>query len=457
MQTTQDLEAQLRTTQVLEDDLAHVLVPWRRQAGARGAVIEGAQGCYFHDSEGKRYLDLSSQFVFANFGHGHPTVISAIESQLHQLPVVASQFPTAARADAARMLAEVTPGDLNRVFFSTSGAEANEAAIKMARDLTGRQLLCSRYSSYHGSTFGAMTLSRDPRSWPFEPGIPGVIYAPVCNPYRCHRSPAGGCCQDCGEHCARELEAVLLEHSPKRVAAVIVEPIVGANGVIVPGDGYLQTLREICDRWGILLICDEVMTGFGRTGKWFASDHYGVVPDMMTLAKGLTGGYVPLAATVVRESLARTWDDRPLMHGHTYSGHALGCAAAVAAIEVYRDEQLIARAAEIGEYLLERATELMESHPSVGDVRGKGLFVGIELVRNRQSKEPMVDPNRPPTGPSAKDQVIAEAMSQGVFLLAGQASVLTLAPPLVVNTDDIDFAMSVLDGALALADAEAFE
>jgi taurine--2-oxoglutarate transaminase len=249
-----------------------------------------------------------------------------------------------------------------------------------------------------------------------------------------------------------DLENTLLQHGPHRVAGLIVEPIVGANGVIVPADGYLERVREICDRHGILMIADEVMTGFGRTGRWFAVDHWGVVPDILTIAKGLTGGYVPLAATVVRASLADTWRDRPFVHGHTYSGHALGCAAAVAAIHVYREDALVERAAELGLHLLGGAIRLRDSHPAIGDVRGKGLFVGLELVRNRRTKEPLDDPFGPSVTPSLKQQVIAKAMDQGVYIMPGQGSTVVLAPPLTISREQIDEALAVLDSALELAD-----
>ncbi len=438
---------------VAELDQAHVIVPWKRQGAPRGASIVRAEGAFFWDAEGRQYLDFTSQFVFANFGHGERRVVEAIARQAAELPVMASSFVTEARALAAARIAAVTPGDLNRTFFSTSGAEANEAAMKMARDLTGRPLLLSRYRSYHGSTMGAMTLSRDPRSWPFEPGVPGVIYAPGCDPYRCPFAPPAGVCEDCAEHCVAALEAVVLAHGPARVAAIFVEPIVGANGVVVPADGYLEGLRALCDRWGILLVADEVMTGWGRTGRWFAVDHWGVVPDILTTAKGLTGGYVPLAATVVRESLASAWEGRPFVHGHTYSGHALGCAAAVAAIDVYEADGLIARSAELGEVLLDGARALMERHPSVGHVRGKGLFVGLELVRNRQTKEPMVAPERPGTGPSPKEAVLARCWSEGLYIMPGQGSTIILAPPLSIERALLDEGLRLLDRALALADA----
>ncbi len=449
------VESAVTGQEIRERDRRHVLVPWKRQSAERGPAIVGASGVHFWDADGRRYLDMTSQFVFTNFGHGEERVVSAIADQANRLPVVASHFVTEARAAAAEAIASVTPGDLNRVFFSTGGTEANEAAIKMARDLTGRPLVLSRYRSYHGSTFGSMTLSRDHRSWPFEPGIPGTIHAMTCDPYRCPFAPPGAeRCEDCGEHCAGALEEVIRQSGPARVAAVILEPIVGANGVIVPDDGYLPLVREICDRYGILLIADEVMTGFCRTGAWFACDLYGVVPDILASAKGATGGYVPMGVTVVRDALATAWEDRPFVHGHTYSGHALGCAAIVASMQVYREDDLAERSAELGLHLLRRARELMDRHSSIGDVRGKGLFVGLELVRDRRTKEPFVDPARPVPGPTVKDRVLARAMDDGVYIMAGQGSVIILAPPLIVTREQIDEGIAVLDRALQLADAE---
>lgn len=433
-------------------DAEHVLMPWREQGGPRGPEITKADGVYFWDRAGKRYLDFTSQFVFANFGHNERRVIDAIGAQANALVEIATPFPTAPRSEAAHLLATVTPGDLNRVFFSTSGAEANEAAFKFAKELTERPLVCARYRSYHGSTYGAMTLSRNPATWAYEPGVPNVIYAPGCDPYHCRFAPPGKPCSDCGEHCAEDLQYVLLQHGPDRVAGVIVEPIVGSSGgVIVPGDGYLSGVREICDRFGILLIADEVMTGFGRTGRWFASDHWSVVPDIMTMAKGLTGGYVPMGATIVRENHACFWDAHPLAHGHTYTGHTLGCAAIVASIKVYQEDDLVRSADRMGAYLMERVLELKEKHPSVGDVRGKGLFVGVELVRNRHTKEPISSEK----GAAIKRSVIDRSLREGTFLMSGfSPDTLMLCPPLTIDKAQIDEGVAAVDVALLLADEE---
>jgi taurine--2-oxoglutarate transaminase len=431
----------------------HVLYPWVAQKGLNPMVIDYAQGNYFYDPAGKKYLDFSSMFVFCNLGHADPRVVEAICRQAQRLPTAASPFATEAKAKLAKLLAEITPGDIKKTFFCTSGAEANEGAIKIARLATGKEKIIARYRNYHGSTFGAMALTNDFRNWASEPSIPAVIHC--LDPY-CYRCPFGITYPSCDLQCAKHVEEVIrFEGGARRVAAFIAETIVGANGIIVPPDGYWQSIREICDRHEMLMMCDEVMVGFGRTGRWFAIEHWGVVPDVITMAKGISSGYVPLGATSVREKVAQAFEEKAYVHGHTYSGHTLAMATGVAVIEAYKEDGLIERSAEMGEYLMEKALELMERHPSVGDVRGKGLFVGMELVKNRKTKEPLhdmlVEGPRPPT---AKMKVLGEAMKQGVYCLPGVASVIMLAPPLTITQGEIDFAMNVFDKALTIADGE---
>jgi taurine---2-oxoglutarate transaminase len=431
------------------DNAKHVIVPWLPFSAPPGPVITRAEGVYFWDDTGRKYLDFGSQLAFSNLGHGERRVIDAIKEQADDLAHIAPMFTTPARSEAARRLNEITPGDLSLTFFSTSGAEANEAAFKIAKNVTGRPLVCARTPSYHGSTYGAMSLSHNPWALAFAPGVPGVFHVPVCNPYRCKHAPPGGSCVDCGEHCAREVEQAILLHGPDRVAALILEPVVGSSaGVAIPGTGYLETLREICTRYGILLIADEVMSGFGRTGRWFACDHWGVVPDIMTMAKGLTGGYIPMGATVIRESFAEHWTERNFLHGHTYSGHALGCAAIVASVDVYETDRLVERAAESGNYLLARLQELKEKHPSVGDARGIGLFTAIELVKDRATKEPL--------GPEVRSEVVRQVWDQDIYLFAQSFSpnTIMLTPPLTVTTDHIEEVTGALDVALSSADAQ---
>lgn len=439
-------------SETISDDQDFLIAAWKSQAPPRGLIMAGAEDSYFWDERGNRYLDFSSQYVFANLGFSEGRVINAIQEQMHTLPLAASSFVTEARARAAAAVASVTPGELDSIYFCTGGAEANEAAIKMARDITGRSLIVTRYRSYHGSTFGALSLSQDTRSWPWQPGVPGIVAGPACNPYRCHNALRNGSCPNCAEHSLDEFREVILNLGPTRIAGILVEPIVGANGVVIPPDGYFQGLRQLCDEYGILLIADEVMTGFGRTGRWFACEHWGVEPDIITMAKGLTAGYVPMGAVAIRSSLASAWQERPFIHGHTYSCHPLGCAAVSAAVSVYKEDDLVERSRVLGQELLASANLLMDRHPSVGDARGLGLFVGLELVRDRKTREPFGGDGTVPG--NAKDQVLRALLDRGVFIMAGHASVLTLAPPLNVAREDITKAVDALDEVLIIADSQ---
>jgi len=434
-------------------ELEYVLYPWVAQKGLNPLIVDRAKGNYFYDTSGKQYLDFSSQFVFSNLGHGDERMVKAISKQVAKLETAASPFGTEPKARLAKLLAEVTPGDIKKTFFSTSGAEANEGAVKLARLTTGKQKVIARYVGYHGSTFGAMALSNDYRNWACEPSIPSVKHC--LGPY-CYRCPFGTTYPECDLQCAKHLEDVIrFEGGARRVAAFISEPIVGANGIMVPPEGYWQKVREICDRYEMLLICDEVMTGFGRTGKWFAIEHWNVVPDIITMAKGITSGYIPLGATSMREKVAKEFEEKQWVHGHTYSGHAMGMAAGVAAIEIYKADSLIQRSFEMGKYLMNKALELQEKHLSIGDVRGRGLFVGLELVKDRKTKEPIHDPYvEGPRPPTAKMKILAQALREGVYCLPGMASVIMLAPPLTITKEEIDFAVTVFDKALTIADAE---
>lgn len=445
--------AKLDSDTIRQMERDFVLYPWVPQKGLNPVIIDSAKGNYFYDLSGKKYLDFSSMFVFSNLGHSDPRVVEAISRQAARLPAAASPFATEAKAKLAGLIAEITPGDIRKTFFSTSGAEANEGAIKVARSATGKEKIIARWRTYHGSTLGAMALSNDYRNWAAEPAIPSVIHC--LDPY-CYRCPFGLTYPGCDLQCAKHVEDVVrFEGGARRVAAFIAEPVVGSNGIVVPPDGYFQKIREICDKYEMAMMCDEVMSGFGRTGKWFAIEHWDVVPDVITMAKGITSGYVPLGATSIRPWLAEKFESNPWVHGHTYSGHTLAMAAGIATIEAYRADGLIQRSAEMGEYLKKKALELMDKHPSVGDVRGKGLFVGMELVKNRKTREPihdgLVEGSRQPT---AKMKVLAEAMKEGVYCLAGSVSVIMLAPPLTITKSEIDFAMGVFDKALAMADAE---
>ncbi len=346
--------------QIVEDAKKYVLYSWSVQNAINPIAVERAEGRYFWDYDGKRYLDFASQLVNVSIGHSHPKIVQAIKDQAETLATIGPPMATESRSRLGKLLAEVTPGDLTMSFFTNGGAEANENAIKLARWYTGRDKIIARYRSYHGATAGSISLTGDPRRWPAEPGIPGVVR--MFDPYT-YRCPAGhpDPCPVCtgGPH----LEEILQYEGAHTVAAVILETVTGTNGVIVPPDGYLQSIREVCDRHGILLIADEVMAGFGRTGKWFAVDNWDVVPDIMTVAKGINSGYVPLGAMVVREPIADWVRDKPFAGGLTYSGHPLACASGVASIEAFQEEGIVENAARDGRGVPRRAREARREAP----------------------------------------------------------------------------------------------
>jgi len=428
----------------------YVFGTWRYEYAWNPLLVEEAEGSYFRDIDGNRYLDFSSQLMCSNLGHRSRRVIDALSEQAGRLCYAAPSFATKPAAMLGEKLAEITPGDLHKSFFSLGGAEANEAAIKMARFYTGRTKLISRYRSYHGATSGAIALTGDPRTQ-YAVGMSGVVRAPDCYCYRC---PFGLEYPDCGVNCAEYVDEIIEMEGEHSVAGVVVEPIVGSNGILVPPDEYMPRLREICDDRGVLLIVDEVMTGFGRTGRWFCVEHWDVVPDIMSMAKGLTGAFIPLGATIARKKIADFFEQEGNLfcHGHTYSMHPLCCAVAIAAIQEYIDNDLIENARRMGDVLGRRLTDLKEDHASVGDVRGKGLFWGVELVRDRETKEPFVT-RREKFLPNTLKRVSAAAMERGVYVV-NTINTLIVAPPLIVDEEQIDEGVQVLDEALKVADAE---
>ncbi len=434
--------------QVVADAKQYVLHSWSVQDSLDPIPVAGGEGRYFWDYDGKRYLDFASQLVNVSIGHQHPKVVAAIKEQADKLCTIGPPMATEARSTLARMLAEVTPGDLQMSFFTNGGAEANENAIKLARWYTGRHKIIARYRSYHGATAGSITLTGDPRRWPAEPGIPGVVR--MLDPYT-YRCPAGhpDPCPVCTG--APHLEEILQYEGAHTVAAVILETVVGTNGIIVPPDGYLQSIREVCDRHGILLIADEVMAGFGRTGKWFGVENWNVVPDILTVAKGINSGYVPLGAMIVRKHLADWVRDKYFAGGLTYSGHPLACASGVASIEAFKEEGVVENAAEMGPVFAERLQELQDKHPSVGDVRGLGCFWGIELVKNRETREPLVPFNATGEAFAPVARLSKAALERGLYLMT-HWNVVMVCPPLTITTDEIDEGIGILDEALAVAD-----
>ncbi|MFQ6089778.1 MAG: aspartate aminotransferase family protein [Candidatus Methanofastidiosia archaeon] len=429
----------------------HLLKSWSTQGEWTPKLLKDVKGCWLYDFEGKKFLDFSSQLICTNLGHKPPKIVSALKSQASRIGYVQASFATEPVAKLSKLISEITPGDLEKVFFSTSGCEANEAAIKVARFCTKAHKIISRYRSYHGATYGAIALTGDPRRWCSEPFVmPGVIMAPDAYCYRC---PFSKEYPGCGITCAEYIDYMIeFEGGGDKVAAMIIEPIVGSNGVIVPPDEYIPRLREICDKWNVLLIDDEVMTGFGRCGEWFAINHFKVVPDILTMAKGLTGAQIPLGATVLRRELADYFDENLFCHGHTYVAHPLSCACGVAAIKAYREEKILEHVKKMGDYLGKRLYELKENHKSVGDVRGKGLFWAIEPVRNQKTKEPFCRVGQK-FEKTLMDTLSKEASKRGVYLL-NIINNLIVAPPLIIKEDEVDFGVSVLDEVLKIADAE---
>ncbi|MCP3995749.1 MAG: aminotransferase class III-fold pyridoxal phosphate-dependent enzyme [bacterium] len=431
---------------------------WSYQPDESPLRVVSAEGVRFTTEDGRERLDFSSCFISHNIGHQDERVVDAICEQARTLTSFAPSLSTKPRAKLAKMLSEVTPGDLERSFISLGGAEANEAAIKICHQFTGRRKIITRYRTYHGGTATAMSLSAgDSRNWAQAQGGAEVVKVPL--PY-CYRCSFGQTYPSCDLRCATHVEEVIeLEGGSEQVGGIIAEPVTGANGIIVPPPEYFPMLREICDRWGILLIADEVMTGFGRTGKWFAMDHWDVVPDILTVAKGLTCGYVPLGATVVRKHIGDAFKETFFSHGATYAGHALGCATALSVIPIYQTDNLIENSKKMGQYMLEKAQELKEKHACVGDVRGLGLFVGLELVKNKQTKVPLTAVDaKIRKGPNPKMKIAAKLSELGIMTMAANpVNVIAIAPPLIANKDEIDEGIALLDQALEVGDSFAEE
>jgi taurine--2-oxoglutarate transaminase len=420
----------------------HTLFEWSAQSKVDPIPVAGAKGVYFWTPEGKRFLDFNSQLMCTNIGHGHPKVVEAIKQQAETLAYANPFMATEPRARLGQKLAELTPGDIDTFFFTNGGAEANENAIKLARFVTGRHKILARYRSYHGGTAGAISLTGDPRRWAAEPGIPGVVH--VLDPY--HGIQRGW---DSADEALANLEETIQLEGANTIAAFILETVTGTNGILVPPDGYLQGVREICDRYGILMIADEVMAGFGRTGKWFAIDHWDVVPDLITMAKGLTSAYVQLGALGMRRKYAEHFESNVFYGGLTYNSHPLGCATALATIAVYEEENLIERAAQMGEVMRGHMDELAAKHPSVGAVRNIGLFGIIELVRNRETMEPMAPFN------GTSDEMVAlgkRFREEGLYTLVRWNYFFT-NPPLTISEEEMAEGFAIIDRALEITDA----
>jgi taurine---2-oxoglutarate transaminase len=440
-------------SQTYVDDRAHVFHSWSAQAALDPIVVVGAEGSRFWDDQGTSYLDFSSQLVNANIGHQHPKLVAAIKEQADVLCTIAPFHANAARSEAARLIAELAPGDLDMVFFTNGGAEATENAIRMARGHTGRFKVLTTYRSYHGGTNGAITMTGDPRRWASEPGAPGMVKFWGPYPYRSAFHAA-----DAAEECARGLEHladVIMVEGAHTIAAIVLETVVGTNGILVPPDGYLQGVRELCDEHGIVMIADEVMAGFGRCGEWFAIDHWGVTPDLICFAKGVNSGYVPLGGVIISRAIAATFADRPYQGGLTYSGHPLACASAVASIGIFKEEGIIEHARHLGTDIVGPAlADMATRHPSIGEVRGLGVFWAIELVIDRTTREPLVPYNA--AGPAAAPMgALAAACKQRGLWPFTHFNRLHVVPPITIGDDDMRAGLAIIDEALNVADEHA--
>ena len=443
----------MNRTQILQTHRDHVFYSWVAQNSVQNPIVmDHAEGVYFWDKSGKRYLDFSSQFVNMNIGHSHPKLLAALKEQTDRLSFAHPRTATDIRAKAAAKLAEITPGDLTKTLFTLGGGEATENAIKIARRYTGRHKIVTRYRSYHGASLGAGTATGDPRRLYSEMGVSGFVR--VHDPYA-YRCPFGyapeGNPQVYIDHVIQTIEF----EGPQTVAAILMESITGFNGMIIPPAGYWQALREYADQHGILLICDEVLVGFGRTGKMFAIDHYDVVPDIMTMAKGLTCGYVPLGAVIVRQHIADYFNDVPLGCGLTYSGYPLGCAAALATMNIYEEENLVENSRILGEYMAEWLQEMKAKHPSVGDVRSLGLYGLIECVKDRETREPLAPWNAKPEQMGVMGKIIPYLLERGMHTLL-RWNWLFMSPPLCITKAQLDEGFAMIDDALAITD-EAYE
>jgi taurine--2-oxoglutarate transaminase len=434
---TTTADTRMTGAEIVELTRTHTLYEWSAQSRVDPIPVAGAEGCWFWTPEGKRYLDFNSQLMCVNIGHGDRRVVKAIQQQVETLAYANPFMATEARARLGQKLASITPGDIDAFFFTNGGAEANENAIKLARQFTGRHKILARYRSYHGATAGAMSLTGDPRRWAAEPGLPGIVH--VMDAY--HGVRRGW--DDVGLALANIEEQIQLE-GPQTIAAFFVEPVTGTNGILVPPDGYLQGIRDLCTKYGIVMVADEVMSGFGRTGEWFAVDHWKVVPDLMTMAKGLTSAYVPLGAVGMRRQIADHFKDRVFFGGLTYNSHPLACAAALATLAVYEEDDLIARARRTGTVMASLLADLEARHDIVGATRSIGLFGIVELVTDKRTKEPLAPFNGTSDAMTKLSRFFRE---QGLYTFVRWNAFFT-NPPLTITEDELRHGFDIIDRGL---------
>jgi taurine--2-oxoglutarate transaminase len=437
--------------QILQDNLDYTLFSWSKQAGLDPLNIESGNGVYVTDRDGKSYIDFSSQLMNINIGHGNQRITEAVAHQMKQISYVYPGAITEARGELGKMIAAVTPKNLNKTLFTLGGAEANENAIKIARIVTGREKIIANYRSYHGATYGAMSASGDPRKHAMDHlAAPGFIH--VENPYF-YRCPWGTkTLEECGEMALRNLEQVIIYNNPESIAAIIMEGESGTSGCIKYPPFYWKKVQDLAHKYGILTIDDEVMSGFGRTGKWFGIDHHDVSPDMMVIAKGLTSGYLPLGGVVVSDEIAHYFDNNPLVTGLTYSAHAVLCAAGIENLKIMHEESIVENAAAMGHYVDEKVAEMAKIHPSIGDFRNTGLLGCIELVKDRATKEALVPYNvKNPKEAEPVNRINTKLRELGMYTFA-KWNYIFIAPPLIITKEQVDEGLEIISEVIKIAD-----
>ncbi len=442
-----------QTEEILQDNLDYTLFSWSKQKGIHPIAVEYGEGVYLYDYDGKKYIDFSSGLMNVNIGHGNQRVTDAVVKQMQQISFVTPSCATKVRGELGKKLAAITPGSLNKTLFTVCGATSIDNAIKLARLYTGRHKIIAKYRAYHGASYAAMSAGGDPRKLQSDSQqLPNMIH--VEDPY-CYRCPFGQKLESCQYECASHVERIIEFEGPQNVAAILMEGESGSSGCIKYPPDYFKKIRALCDKHGILLIIDEVMSGFGRTGKWFGIENHGVVPDIIATAKGITSGYLPFGAVIVSDKIAAHYDDKVLMLGLTYSAHPVACAAALENLKIYEEENLIENAAAMGKYLEQRVEEMKAVHPSIGDYRNTGLLGCIELVKNRESKEPMAPFNASPIEMTIMNKVAAKINELGMYTFV-RWNYIFIAPPLCITKDQIDEGLAIISQALDIADAEVY-
>jgi len=439
------------TQEIQQENFDYTLFSWSKQKGLNPIAVKHAEGVYLYDYDGRRYLDFSSGLMNVNIGHGNQRVTAAVVRQMQEVSYVTPSCVTRARGELGRRLAEITPGALKKTLFTVCGASAIDNAIKLARLYTGRHKIIARYRAFHGASYGSMTAGGDPRKLPHDvQQMPNIVH--VEDPY-CYRCPWGKEISSCHRECVSHVERIIELEGPETIAAVLMEGESGTSGCIKYPPDYLQKIRALCDKHGILLIIDEVMSGFGRTGKWFAAELHGIEPDMIATAKGITAGYIPLGALIVTDRIADHFNDRTLWLGLTYSAHPVACAAGVEVLKIYEDERLIENAAAMGRYLEAQVEKMKQQHPSIGDFRNTGLLGCLELVKNRTTKEPMAPFNARPEEMTTMNQVAARLRQLGLYALV-RWNYVFIAPPLTITREQMDEGLAIIGDALTIADAQ---